>query len=135
MLDALEAGVITEVPEESGLNTDVVAALKAAAAWDLDDQWQWANTPPDERDDDPLWLAHLALAAHCRAVEAEQDTREQLMLLWVPTPEECIARILRILVAIANGELSSCPTDTGIDTDTADWLHQVATAVREHRFL
>src|SRR5690242_17148073 len=36
-LDAIEAGVITadQIPPESGLNTEVVAALKAVEEWDL----------------------------------------------------------------------------------------------------
>jgi hypothetical protein len=70
-LDAIEAGVITaeEIPPESGLNGDVVAALKAVETWDLSDEWEWTNTPVTKRGDYPILLAHQALAKQCRAVE------------------------------------------------------------------
>jgi hypothetical protein len=45
VLGALQAGLIDEVPEEAGLNPAVVAALRAVADWDLDDEWAWVNTP------------------------------------------------------------------------------------------
>src|ERR1700677_1187730 len=46
-LDAIEAGVITadQIPPESGLNTEVVAALTAVEECDLSDQWVWHTAP------------------------------------------------------------------------------------------
>ena len=77
-LDAIEAGVITadQIPPESGLNTEVVAALKAVEEWDLSDEWHWCNTPVGERGEYPIFQAHLALAAQCREVEADGPESE-----------------------------------------------------------
>ena len=74
-LDAIEAGLITpdEIPPESGLNGDVIAALKAVETWDLSDEWEWTNTPVTKRGDYPILLAHQALAKQCRAVEGQED--------------------------------------------------------------
>ncbi len=73
-LDAIEAGVITadQIPLESGLNTEVVAALKAVEEWDLSDEWHWCNTPVGERGEYPIFQAHLAVAAQCREVDADR---------------------------------------------------------------
>jgi hypothetical protein len=73
-LDAIEAGVITadQIPPESGLNTEVVAALKAVEQWDLSDQWVWHTAPVAERVGEyPIFQAHLALAAQCREIETD----------------------------------------------------------------
>ena len=79
-LDAIEAGVITadQIPPESGLNSEVVAALKAVEEWDLSDEWHWCNTPVDERGEYPIFQAHLALAAQCREVEADGSESDSL---------------------------------------------------------
>jgi len=73
-LDAIEAGVITadQIPPESGLNDQVVAALKVVENWDLSDEWRWCNTPVGERGEYPIFQAHLALAAQCREIEADE---------------------------------------------------------------
>ena len=72
-LDAIEAGVITadQVPAESGLNAEVVAALKVVEDWDLSDEWRWWNTPVDERGAVPDFPSPFALAAQCREMDAE----------------------------------------------------------------
>jgi hypothetical protein len=74
-LDAIEAGVITadQIPPESGLNDEVIAALKFVADWDLSDEWRWCNTPVDERGDYPILQAYFALGSQCRAIEAELE--------------------------------------------------------------
>jgi hypothetical protein len=71
-LDAIEAGVITadQIPPESGLNDEVVAALKAVADWDLSDEWRWCNTPVEVRGEYPILRAYCALGAQCHEVEA-----------------------------------------------------------------
>jgi hypothetical protein len=64
-----------QIPPESGLNADVVEALKAAEHWDLSDQWVWHTAPVHERvGESPLWTAHLALAAQCREIEADEGS-------------------------------------------------------------
>lgn len=77
-LDAIDAGVITadQIPPESGLNAEVIAALKVVKNWDLSDEWRWCNTPVDERGAYPIFQAHLALAAQCREVEADGPESE-----------------------------------------------------------
>jgi hypothetical protein len=73
-LDAIEAGVITadQIPPESGLNDEVVAALKAVQDWDLSDQWVWHTASVADRVGEyPIFQAHLALAAQCREIEAD----------------------------------------------------------------
>jgi hypothetical protein len=74
-LDAIEAGVITAegIPPESGLNDQVIAALKAVEQWDLSDAWRWCNTPVDERGQYPIMQALVALGAQCREMEAERE--------------------------------------------------------------
>ncbi|OMB93583.1 hypothetical protein [Mycobacterium colombiense] len=76
-LDAIEAGVITadQIAPESGLNDQVVAALKVVDDWDLSDEWRWCNTSTDERDESPILQAYFALGAQCREVEAELESR------------------------------------------------------------
>jgi hypothetical protein len=77
-LDAIEAGVITadQIPPESGLNADVIAALKAVADWDLSDQWVWYTSKVADRVGGyPIFEAHLALAAQCREIEAELESQ------------------------------------------------------------
>ena len=76
-LDAIEAGVITadQIPPESGLSDEVVAALKAVAQWDLSDEWRWYNSPAEERGEYPILLAYFALGAQCREMEAELESR------------------------------------------------------------
>jgi len=74
-LDAIEAGAVTadQISPESGLNTEVVAALKAVQQWDLSDQWVWHTTPVEDRvGESPLWASHLALAAQCREIQADE---------------------------------------------------------------
>jgi hypothetical protein len=62
-----------QIPPESGLNTEVVAALTAVEQWDLSDQWVWHTAPVDDRvGESPLWTAHLALAAQCRGIDADE---------------------------------------------------------------
>jgi hypothetical protein len=62
-LDAIEAGLITAegIPPESGLNSEVIAALKAVHDWDLSDAWRWHNTPVGERGAYPVFEALVAL--------------------------------------------------------------------------
>lgn len=71
-LDAIEAGVVTaeQIPPESGLNAEVIAALKAVEDWDLSDEWRWCNTPVGERGEYPILQALFALGAQCREIEA-----------------------------------------------------------------
>lgn len=78
-LDAIEAGVITadQIPPESGLNAEVVAALKAVEEWDLSDEWHWCNTPVGERGEYPILQAHLTVAAQCREIEADELKTER----------------------------------------------------------
>ena|SRR5271167_474422 len=74
-MDAIQAGVITaaEVPPESGLNAEVIAALKVVEDWDLSDQWVWFNAPVAERVCEyPIFQAHLALANQRREMEAAE---------------------------------------------------------------
>ena len=77
-LDAIQAGVITadQIPPESGLNAEVIAALKVVEDWDLSDEWRWCNTPVDERGAYPIFQAHFALGAQCREVEADGPESE-----------------------------------------------------------
>ncbi len=77
-LDAIEAGVITadQIPPESGLNAEVIAALKVVEDWDLSDEWRWCNTAVGERGEYPIFQAHLARAAQCREVEADGPESE-----------------------------------------------------------
>jgi len=72
-LDAIEAGLVTadQIPLESGLNAEVIAALKAVEDWDLSDEWRWCNTPVAERGDYPILQAYFALGAQCREIEIE----------------------------------------------------------------
>jgi hypothetical protein len=74
VLDVIEAGTMTadQIPPESGFNAEVVAALKAVEEWDLSARQVWANTPVGERGVYPIFEAHLALAAQCREMEADE---------------------------------------------------------------
>lgn len=76
-LDAIEAGVITadQVPPESGLNDEVVAALKVVEDWDLYEEWRWRNTAVDQRGEYPILAAYFALGAQCRQIEAELESQ------------------------------------------------------------
>jgi hypothetical protein len=77
-LDSIEAGTFSadQIPPESGLNDEVVAALKAVEDWDLSDEWRWWNTPVGERGEYPILQAYFVLGAQCREIEAEADELE-----------------------------------------------------------
>jgi hypothetical protein len=62
-----------EIPPESGLDAEVIAALKAVEDWDLSDEWAWDNTPVDERGDYPIFEGHVAVARQCAEIEAEME--------------------------------------------------------------
>ena len=55
-LDAIEAGEITadQIPPESGLNDQVIAALKVVADRALSDEWRWWKTLVGERGEYPI---------------------------------------------------------------------------------
>jgi hypothetical protein len=55
-----------QIPPESGLNDEVIAALKAVEDWGLSDESRWCNTPVDERGGYPILQAYFALGAQCR---------------------------------------------------------------------
>ncbi|OBH31693.1 hypothetical protein A9X03_07135 [Mycobacterium sp. E1715] len=76
-LDEIEAGMITadQISSDSGLNDEVIAALKIVENWDLSDEWRWWNTPVGERGDTPILQAYFALGAQCREVEAELESQ------------------------------------------------------------
>lgn len=61
-----------QIPAESGLNDEVVAALKVVADWDLSDEWRGCNTPVGVRGEYPILQAYFALGAQCREIEAEE---------------------------------------------------------------
>jgi hypothetical protein len=42
---------------------------------DLSDGWRWCNTPVDERDEYPIFLADFAPGPHCREIEAELENQ------------------------------------------------------------
>jgi hypothetical protein len=73
-LDAIEAGVITadQIPPESRLSDEVVAALKVVKDWDLSAEWRWCNTPVDGRGEYPILQAYFALGAQCREIELDE---------------------------------------------------------------
>jgi len=60
---------------DSAMNDEVIAALKAVEDWDLSDEWNWCNTPVDERGEYPILQAYFALGAQCREIEAEMESQ------------------------------------------------------------
>ena len=62
-----------QIPPESGLNDEVIAALKVVADRDLSDEWRWWNTLVGERGEYPILHAYFVLVAQCREIEAELE--------------------------------------------------------------
>jgi hypothetical protein len=67
-LRALDERVIESV-DSTILRPEVVAALNELAAWDIAAEWEWMNTPVEERNSSPRLRAHLAAVQHCLALD------------------------------------------------------------------